>query len=186
MKNGKTSLKVSDKIELRLPEAGFADTLFDLIDAQRPYLRRWLSWVDKTDSSQDVKEFLKTSRMFNTGGQKLTTFIFYENKIAGSVGFEKINKDHHFAEIGYWLSEDLQGLGIVTLSCKTLIDYTFKHMAMNRIEVKIISKNLKSLAIPKKLGFTHEGTLRDACALYGTFYDLELFSLLKSDWLEKA
>lgn len=185
MKNGKTSLKVSEKIELRLPAPIFAATLFEVVDENRLFLREWLAWVDKTNSIQDVKEFLRTSQMFNVGGQKLTAFIFYDQKVVGSIGLVKIDKEHQFGEIGYWLREDLQGKGIVTQSCKRLIDYTFQHLMINRMEIKVISQNLKSQAIPERLGFKHEAKLREAYFLYDKFYDLELFSLLKQDWLEK-
>lgn len=186
MQNGKIALKVSDQIELRLPDISFAEELFNIIDQQRVYLRQWLNWVDATTSSDHLKEFLRTSKLFNEGGQKLTTFIFKEKQIIGSIGLVTINKDHHTAEIGYWLREDFQGQGIVTQSCRRLIDYTFRQMEVNRIEIKVASPNIKSLAIPQKLGFKHEATLREALFIHQTYFDLELFSLLKKEWLKPS
>ena len=182
MQNGKTSLKVSDQLELRLPDPQFAEELFEIVDANRIHLRKWLNWVDETQSVAHILKFLKTSKIFNIGGQRLTTFIFNNHEIAGSIGLVKIEKNHKYAEIGYWLREDFQGRGIMTQSCQTLVDYAFKHMDLNRVEIKIASENLKSLAIPENLGFTHEATLREAMFLYDQYYDLELYSLLKKDW----
>ncbi len=181
MQNGKTSLKVTDQIELRLPKLAFAEELYDIIDRQRLHLRPWLSWVDKTHSVDHIREFIRSTKSFNTGGQKLTTFIFKNNEIAGSIALVKINKLHKIAEIGYWLREDFQGNGIITQSSQRLINYTFNTMEINRVEIRIARPNLKSLAIPKKLGFTHEGTLRQAHFIHGQYFDLELFSLLKGD-----
>ncbi|MFT5165626.1 MAG: ribosomal-protein-serine acetyltransferase [Saprospiraceae bacterium] len=182
MRNGKTKLKVSTQIELRLPDLLFADELFKIVDQYRIHLRQWLSWVDQTQSKQQIDEFLKMSRIYNIGGQRLTTFIFKKEKLLGSIALVKINPEHKYAEIGYWIREDFQGQGIVTQSCQALINYAFRHLDLNRIEIKTASKNFKSLAIPLKLGFTHEATLREALFLYDTFHDLELFSLLKKDW----
>lgn len=182
MQNGKTSLKVSDHLELRLPELSFSEELFTIVDKQRSHLRTWLSWIDKTQSVNHVLEFLKNLKAFNQGGQKLTTFIFKENILVGSIALVKIDKKHRFVEIGYWLREDYQGNGIITRSCKRLIDYTFKTMEINRIVIKIAKPNIKSLAIPQKLGFIHEGTLREALYINEEYFDLEIFSLLRKEW----
>lgn len=185
MQNGKKSLKVSDKIELRLPDPAYAKTLYNIIDKQRKHLRPWLSWVDRTQSVAHIQEFLRSSQLFNEGGQKLTTFIFKEDVICGSLGLVSINKEHHYAELGYWLHEDFQGNGIITQSCQRLIQYAFQHLDLNRIEIKVASPNSKSQAIPARLGFTHEATLRSALFIHNQYFDLELFSLLKQEWTPK-
>jgi ribosomal-protein-serine acetyltransferase len=170
--NGK-SLFVNKNLELRLPETEFAKTLFQIVENQREYLEK------------DNLKFLKSSILFNNGGQKLTTFIFHKKQLIGSVAFVKIDKANRAAEIGYWLSEGMQGKGIMTQSCERLIKYGFKKMNLQRIEINIASENLKSLAIPQRLGFHHEGTIRESLFFNHKFYDGEKYSLLKREWLEK-
>ena len=180
--NGK-SLFINKNLELRLPEKEFAQTLFQIVENQRTYLEKWLPWVEKTTCEKDSLKFLKSSILFNNGGQKLTTFIFYEKKLVGSVAFVKIDKVNRAAEIGYWLSENMQGEGIVTQSCERLIKYGFEKMNLHRIEINVAPENLKSLAIPQKLGFHHEGTIRESLFFNDKFYDGERFSLLKREWI---
>jgi ribosomal-protein-serine acetyltransferase len=182
MRNGKSTLKVSTQIELRLPDLQYAEELFAIVDQHKTYLKQWLIWVEQTKSVQDVSEFIKTSQLFNNGGQRLTTFIFKNDKLVGSISLVKIDKGNKSAELGYWLREDFQGQGIMTQSCRTLINYVFNHLDLNRIEIKIASKNLKSMAIPKNLEFSHEGTLREGLFIHNIFYDLEIFSIIKSEW----
>lgn len=182
MQPKKTSLKVSDNISLRLPDLMFAPELFDIIDQQREHLRKWLAWVDQTQSVLDTEVFIKSSRLFNKGGQRLTTFIFKDEKLIGSIGLVKIDKVHHCAEVGYWLSKEFQGQGIMSQSCRTLVDYAFGHLGLNRIEIKVAAENLKSQAIPLNVGFIKEATLREALFLYDNYYDLILWSMLKTDW----
>ena len=62
MQNGKTALKVSEGIELRLPDLDFAQPLFEVVDQDRENLREWLSWVDNTNAVENIREFLKTAR----------------------------------------------------------------------------------------------------------------------------
>jgi ribosomal-protein-serine acetyltransferase len=182
--NGK-SLFVNKNLELRLPETEFAKTLFQIVENQREYLEKWLPWIEKTNCEKDNLKFLKSSILFNNGGQKLTTFIFHKKQLIGSVAFVKIDKANRAAEIGYWLSEGMQGKGIMTQSCERLIKYGFKKMNLQRIEINIASENLKSLAIPQRLGFHHEGTIRESLFFNHKFYDGEKYSLLKREWLEK-
>lgn len=185
MQSGRSSLKVSTDVELRLPHINYASDLFNIIDQQRTYLRKWLSWVDETQSPEQMQDFIRTSRLFNKGGQRFTTFIFENGTIVGSIGLVRIDKDHQLAEIGYWLRQDYQGKGIITKACKTLIDYVFRYFTLNRLEIKVAKPNHKSQAIPLRLGFRHEATLREALYMHDQFFDLELFSMLKSEWPKK-
>ena len=178
----KKTLVVDEKIELRLPDAKYATDLYNIINTQRDYLGKWLPWVPQTNQLEDTQKFLKEARLFNKGGQKLTTLIFYEKKIAGSVSLVYISKEHGYAELGYWLSEDLQGKGIMLKAVNRLIDYSYQHTEIHRIEIEAAKENLKSQAIPKKLGFKHEGTMREGTKLHGKYIDTELFSLLRWEW----
>jgi len=180
------SLVINTKLELRLPDAKYAKALFQIVDQQRDYLGEWLPWVQQTKSVVDSFAFLKTSKAFNNGGQKLVTFIFHENELIGSVALVKISKENKSAELGYWLSESFQGKGIATLCCQKLLKYVFEKMDINRVEINVASTNKKSLEIPKKLGFQHEGTLREQFYFNEKFHDMEKFSLLKREFkLEK-
>jgi len=179
------SLFITEDLELRLPEKEFAASLFQIVDTQREYLGKWLPWVKKTKAEKDSLDFLKSSILFNNGGQKLTIFIFYKKNLVGSVAFVKIDKGNRAAEIGYWLSENTQGKGIMTKSCERLIQYGFEKMNLNRIEINVAPENLKSNAIPQKLGFHHEGTIRESLFFNEKYYDGEKYSLLKREWLKK-
>ena len=178
----KKILVVDEKIELRLPDEKYATELYNIVNTQRVYLGEWLPWVSHTKEVTDSRNFLKESSLFNRGGQKLITLVFYEKKIAGSVALVSIAKEHGFAEMGYWLREDLQGNGIMIKSCQRFLDYCFQHTTVHRIEIKAAKGNYKSQSIPKKMDFKHEGTLRETTKLHGKFVDIELFSLLRWEW----
>lgn len=175
-------IKIDDQISLHLPRPEIAEAIFQTVDAQRSYLRQWLPWVDGTQTSADTLAFIEESIKKNKTGERLTTFIYNGVHLAGSIGFVNLKKEHQMGEIGYWLHQDIQHQGIMTKTCARFIDYAFRTKALNRIEIKVASENSKSQAIPKRLGFTHEGTLRESLQMYDQFYDLELFSLLRREW----
>jgi ribosomal-protein-serine acetyltransferase len=182
----KPFLKIDDEISLHLARPELAGSVFAVIDAQRHYLRQWLPWVDGTRSVEDTKNFIRESMAHNTAGTRLTTFILFGEMVAGSIGVVHFNKDHKKCEIGYWLREDLQGQGVMTKACAGFIGHLFRSKDLHRVEILIASGNEKSRAVPLRLGFSTEGTLRQSLLMYGQYFDVELFALLRQDWGAKT
>lgn len=178
----KPFLRINDELTLHLARPELAELVFEVVNTHRAYLRLWLPWVDSTVSLQDTQHFIRESMQHNTDGTRLTTFIMAAEEIAGSLGVVHFNKAHKKCEIGYWLREDLQGRGIMTKACAGFIQHLFQTKDLNRIEVLVAGGNRKSRAVPLRLGFTSEGTLRQSLFMYGRYFDVELFALLKNDW----
>ena len=177
-------LKIDDDLILHQPQLNFANELFVLVDANRTYLKEWLPWVEGTKTPNDSRNFLKNARRFSFGGQQFHTLIIYKGKIIGLAGFNAIHKKHQKGEIGYWIAEDMQGKGIVTKAIKCLIVYGFKHLDLNRILIRVSTKNLKSKRVAQRLGFTYEGTLREDYLHKNQFLDMEIYGLLKSNFVK--
>ena len=63
-------------------------------------------------------------------------------------------------EIGYWIRASRAGQGLATEAASALTRAAFDLAAAGRIEIRVDPANATSLAIPRKLGFVEEGTLR--------------------------
>ena len=178
-------LIVSDEIMLKQLEETDAPDIFSIIDSQREYLCEWLPFVDGTKSVDDTLGFIRSVNETQESFQELIFCIYYHNIFAGLIGlkFNPADKVNLRTEIGYWISENFQKKGIVTLSAKMLIDYAFDQLNLNRIAIKCAVGNQPSKNIPKRLGFVFEGIERDG-ELFpdGHFVDLEVYSLLKKEW----
>ncbi|PYS72194.1 MAG: N-acetyltransferase [Acidobacteria bacterium] len=85
-------------------------------------------------------------------------------------------------EIGYWLGASFQGKGLVTKSCRVLIDHAFNELKLNRVEMRCGAGNTRSRKIPEKLGFKEEGVVRQGEWLHNRFVDLVIFGMLSSEW----
>lgn len=181
----KQPIIVNAQVVLRPPQQQWAKGIYQIIDHQREYLGKWLPWVDKTTSVEHIRTFLRESILFNAGGQRLTTFIFYKDRLVGSIGFVRLDKTHKTGEIGYWLSQEAQGRGIVTQSCKGLSDYGFRHLGLQRAEIRVLVGNERSMPIPERAGFRYEGTLRSSAYLRQRPYDVNLFAMIRSDWAQQ-
>ncbi len=175
-------IKINDKLSLKIPALEDAENIFNVIDKDREHLRNWLPWVDKTISVQDTINNI-TERIEKFNKKEAAAFCaYYENKWIASVGFISLDNIDKEGEIGYWLSSDFEGKGLMTECVKALIKYGFKELNLHRIVIKCNSENIRSAAIPKRLGFTLEGTLREDRIRNGVYENTLIFGLLKNEW----
>lgn len=175
------TLKIDDNISLELVEEKHTKPIYDLVSENKNHLRQWLPWVDNMQTVEFAENFVKGTMQRNKDGNEFAFVIIENDKVIGRIGVYKIDGQNKIGEIGYWLAENLQGKGIITKSCKGLIDFCFSDLQLNRIEIKCGTENFKSKTIPEKLNFTREGVIREGELLYDKFIDLNLYSLLKTD-----
>ncbi len=156
-----------------------AAELFALTETNRKYLRQWLPWLDRTQAVADTAQFIGLMLSQQAAQQSLTAIILYDGAIAGIVGHNKIDQLHRTGYIGYWLGAAYQGKGLMTTSCRMLIEYSFTALHLNRLIIACATRNNQSRAIPERLGFTYEGTVQNAEWLYDRFVDHEIYALLR-------
>lgn len=173
---------VDEEISIRMLAEKDAERLFEITDKSRDYLREWLPWVDHTKAVQDSLTFIQTGFKIYNERTGLTAGIYYKNTLVGVAGFNNIDWQNRIGYIGYWLAINYQGRGIMTRVARALTDYAFYEYELNRIEIRVADKNIKSQAIPERLGFTKEGLLRQTEWLYDHFVDHIVYGMLKSDW----
>jgi ribosomal-protein-serine acetyltransferase len=109
--------------------------------------------------------------------------ILYKGKLTGMIGFHGIHWSNRKTSIGYWLAEKYQGHGIMTSAVKALIDCAFTDYDLNRLEILCGVNNVKSRAVPERIGLKQEGIIRDAEYLYDHFHDCVLYSILSKEWI---
>jgi ribosomal-protein-serine acetyltransferase len=175
---------IDDKIKLRPYIESDAEQIFAAVTTNYEHLRPFLLWIVPGYSVEGAREFIKQTQK-DSADKKLQGYgIFYNDKLIGSIGFNKFDWDAKVTEIGYWLAKDFEGQGIITKSCKVLINYAFDELGMNRIEIRCADKNVRSRAIPERLGFKLEGVLRQSLCRHSQIYDDTIYGLLKEDWNE--
>lgn len=159
-----------------------ASAIYTIIDQERSYLEKWLPFVTLTNELKDTEAYIHSLVNAPNFVFEYVFTIRSNNKIIGMIGFVKTDIHNKKTEIGYWMSEHYQGKGIMTKSVNALINFAFETLAMNRIQIKCAVGNTPSSNIPKRLGYTFEGIERDGeLQADGSFKDLEIYSLLKSE-----
>jgi ribosomal-protein-serine acetyltransferase len=174
--------KIDEKISLKLVELRDAEKVFKLTDNSREYLREWLPWLDKTTRVEDTRDFISTSLKNYAKNRSMTTFILYKGEIVGTAGYNEIDWSNKIVNIGYWLGEGYQGHGIMTKVARTLTEYAFSELKLNRVVIRAAVENKKSRAIPERLGFVNEGRIRQNEWLYDHYVDHIVYGMLAEDW----
>ena len=179
------SKPLRDGFELRLVEERHAEEMFAVVDRERQHLRAWLPWVDATRSPDDSLAFIRASLEQFANNKGFAAGIWKGPLFAGTVGTHPIDWMNRKVELGYWLAREFEGRGIVTEACRAVTAHLLNELDLHRVEIRCAVPNVKSAAVPKRLGFTHEATLREANCVNGVYYDLMVFAMLQQDWKQR-
>ena len=175
-------IKINEKLTLKLRHEEDVENVFNLVDKNREHLRMWLPWVDSTLSQGDTRLYIQKC-LDGFKERKTADFgIFYDGTLVGSMGFNKIDLENSWAEIGYWLGEDFQGKGIITECVKAMIGYGFNDLGLHRIQIRCDSNNVKSKKIPEKFGLRLEGIIRENHKKGSVYSDGLIYGILKNEW----
>ncbi|MGX5818127.1 GNAT family N-acetyltransferase [Chitinophaga lutea] len=175
-------LPVNDALRLLQLQPAHAPALYALINASRKNLRKFLPWVDYNTNEEHSLRFIELM-LRKTDEQDAVAFGIWENgRLCGVIDLHGWDHPLQKAEIGYWLGDGEQGKGIATAACKTIIQYAFSQLRLNKVEIRFVLQNEKSAKIPIKLGFTKEGILRQSAKLHGQYVDMVVMGMLRQDW----
>ncbi|MCP8858079.1 GNAT family N-acetyltransferase [Latilactobacillus fuchuensis] len=96
-----------------------AEALYQLVDRNRANLRIWLPWVDAMHSAQDELNFLDYSvqKMANGGLWMMT--ILVDQQVVGMIDIHNLEPTEQSGEIGYWLTANQRGQGVMGSSAAT-------------------------------------------------------------------
>lgn len=174
-------IQISDNISIKTLELRDSVALFDLIEADRSFLRKWLPFVDMVFEEQDTRDYVES--VLNTDSDQF--IILYDGLPIGLAGFNYVELHNRRLDIGYWMAEKYQGKGIMLQVVGRLMKIAFEEMDIHRVRIRAGIDNVKSRNIPEKLGFTLEGVERDGELLVDNkFTDLAIYGLLKNEYRE--
>lgn len=99
------------------------------------------------------------------------------------MGFNAWSPKHKRAEIGYELNPRYWRQGITSQAVEKVINYGFEKLSLNRIGAIVYLENSGSNNLLQKIGFRKEGILRDYLYSYGESHSVNMYSLLKEEWI---
>lgn len=161
------------------------DPMVEAVQASLPELTRWLPWpyagYNRLDATRFVRDSMKSWRDQRAFDFSMRTQDDPERHV-GNVSIWHTSRQFRTGEIGYWVRTDAAGQGLATEATAAMLALGFGPLGMHRITLRIAVGNHASAAIAGKLGFTHEGTLREVIRVRDRWLDHDLFSLLYREY----
>lgn len=175
----------TERLVIRCWDPADGPLLSCAIEESLAHLRVWMPWAyQEPRTSEQRLEWLRQARGKFDLGESYMMGIWNreETQVLGGTGLHLgIGKDAF--EIGYWIHAQHVNQGLATESSAALTQIAFEVMGAQRVEIHCDPANLSSAAVPKKLGFMHEATLRQRFEdQNGHLRDSMIWSLFAEDY----
>ncbi len=172
------------RLVLRCYNPSDAQMLADSIRESVEHLKPWMPWAH--NEPEPFEEKVKRLHSFRGKFDLQQDYVYgifnrAETRLLGGTGLHTRLGDNEL-EIGYWIHKDFVNQGLATESTAALINVAFEIIHVHRIEIHCDPGNLASAAVPRKLGFTHEGTLRAKTPFLDRWSDSMIWGLLESEY----
>ena len=126
----------------------------------------------------DARAFLKAQE---SPASKFAIVEIASGELVGGIGLS-VEERHMHAELGYWVGVPYWGKGYATEAAREMVRHGFEDIKLNRIFAGVFTGNPASEQVLKKIGFKHEGTLRQHFLKNGQYLDDECYGMLASEW----
>lgn len=174
----------TERLVVRCYEPSDARLLMESVQESVEHLKPWMSWAH--DEPLPFEQKLRGVRRFRGKFDLQEDYVYgifnpEETKLLGSTGLHTRLGESQL-EIGYWLHKDYINRGLVTESTAALVKVAFEVIHIHRLEIHCDPDNTASASIPRKLGFTHEGTLRQNSPFLDRWCDSMVWGLLETEY----
>lgn len=153
--------------------------------------RAWLSQWEATHPSQresvrpglaDIRASIRAQRSAEKAGTALPMVIECDGVLAGQLNVSSIVRGSvSSATIGYWVSEQFAGRGLMTRAVALVTDYCFSQLGLHRMEICVRPENRPSQRVVEKLGFRFEGLRRRFIHINGAWADHFCYAVVREE-----
>lgn len=153
----------TERLLIRVPQPGDGKFVYESILASINELKQWLPFACEEQSCEKIEANLRNAyaKFLIREDIRLLLFLKETNVFVGSSGLHNLNWNIPKFEIGYWIDSRYSGNGYMTEAVSGISDFAFNELIAKRVEIRCDTLNKRSKAIPEKLGFALEGTLRN-------------------------
>lgn len=174
----------TERLVVRCYQPSDARLLMESVQESVEHLKPWMPWAH--DEPLPFEQKLQGVRRFRGKFDLQEDYVYgifnpEETKLLGGTGLHT-RLGHNQLEIGYWIHKDFINKGLVTESTAALVKVAFEVIHVHRLEIHCDPDNQASASIPRKLGFTHEGTLRQKTPFLDRWSDSMIWGLLETEY----
>ncbi|HOA42428.1 MAG TPA: GNAT family protein [Bacillota bacterium] len=171
---------------LIIRETVFSDCALFAEWEKKDYIQESFTMSRDRDYEEIVKEYVIRTQE----PDKLQFTIVYreEDKPIGRIYISRIDRQADsldFTRI-YIGEEEYLGKGLGEEAMHLILEYCFIQLHMERVTLDYLPGNKRAATLYEKLGFQHEGVMRNAGKKNGRYVDLHLMSMLRAEYFEKC
>ncbi|GJM61305.1 MULTISPECIES: GNAT family N-acetyltransferase [Persicobacter] len=172
------ALEINPIVKLQPLDHIHIGPLLELIDQNRDFLQKNLSWLEAQTRREDVAHFISHYQKLMSSKRGIMFGIFHKKMLIGNIGLFDIDPHNKNGQISIWISQEYQNQGIAENAMQQVIKFAFMDWKLNRLEIRCKADNEPTAKLASKLGFNLEGKLRQSEWYYDHFEDLVVFGLL--------
>ena len=179
------AIPVDENIRMKQLVLLDGESLFALTEKNREHLQPWIKWVNEITSVAAMRSFVRVTLSNAEHGERFAFGIWQHDQL---IGLANISVSHdsgyenRIGSLGYWLSKEFQGYGIVTRCVEALVSFGFERLCLQCIEVRAGIDNIRSLAVPQRLGLKFQGILCKDYQVNDFPVDVAVYSVRKCEW----
>lgn len=173
----------SDGISIRRYQVTDIPLLHEAVRESISEISPWMPWCHPDYSMEDSAAWV-LSRDEAWANEVEHSFVITDAETGaflGAVGLNQFNRDHQFANLGYWVRSSRAGRGVATTATLLTARFGLRKLALQRIEILAAVGNKPSQRVAEKAGAKKEGVLRNRLSLRAVPHDAVMYSLIASD-----
>lgn len=149
-----------------------------------PDVTRFWSFPPWSDLAQ-ARAYLERVYADATSGRAMPWAVATreDDRLVGTATLFSVNPEQGRGEIGYSLAQASQGRGLATEAVRALVAHAIDALGLIRIEADVDPRNGASRRLLERLGFRHEGLLRERWRVNGETCDTAYYGLLSREFL---
>lgn len=175
---------VTSRLLIRCYHTEDAPLLLRAISESAEHLKPFMAWANNEPETLDLKlDRIRRFRAKFDRNEDFTYGIFTpeEERLIGGSGLHT-RLGGNALEIGYWIHKDYVNRGLATELSAALTRVAFEICGVERMEIHCSVENSASAAIPRKLGYIHEGNRRRLSYAYGHESDQMTWTMFRDEY----
>ena len=153
----------TERLTIRGPLPGDGKEIHAAVLESLDELRPWMPWAMNILNEKEYEVRAREGQLKFLAREDLWMMLLLKGTqtIIGGSGLHRIDWDVPRFEIGYWVRTSYARQGYISEAVVGLTNFAFEQLGAKRVEIRCDSTNERSAAIPRRLGFKHEGTLQN-------------------------
>ena len=141
----------TERLLIKTPEIDDKFELTQLINDKD--VIKWLSEIPFPYTLSHAEEFIERSRERVLKQESYNFMIFQDKKMIGGIGLSEFNNKS--CQVGYWLGKKYWGNGFATEALKSILDFGFDQLNLEKIYAAYKIGNEGSIRVLTKCGFEY-------------------------------